>query len=61
MHVRTPVMIGLIVLLVLLGSAFCYYRVGASQSGIRDQAPGARASGISRAAPGSENAVLVEL
>jgi hypothetical protein len=26
-HVRTPVMIGIIVLLVLIGSAFCYYRV----------------------------------
>ena len=29
LHVRTPVMMGVIVLLVLLGSAFCYYRVGA--------------------------------
>jgi hypothetical protein len=28
-HVRTPIMIGLILLLVLLGSAVCYYRVGA--------------------------------
>jgi hypothetical protein len=28
MHVRTPIMIGLIVLLVLLGSYVCYYRVG---------------------------------
>jgi hypothetical protein len=29
LHVRTPIMMGMIVLLVLLGSAFCYYRVGA--------------------------------
>lgn len=29
-HVRTPVMIGLIFLLVVLLSAVCYYRVGAS-------------------------------
>jgi hypothetical protein len=28
-HVRTPIMIGLVVLLVLLGSAVCYYRLGA--------------------------------
>jgi hypothetical protein len=28
MHVRTPVMIGVVVLLVVLLSAFCYYRVG---------------------------------
>lgn len=27
-HVRTPIMIGLIILLVMLGSAVCYYRVG---------------------------------
>jgi hypothetical protein len=29
MHVRTPVMIGIICLLVVLLSAVCYYRVGA--------------------------------
>ena len=29
-HVRTPVMIGVVVLLVVLLSAFCYYRVGTS-------------------------------
>jgi hypothetical protein len=29
-HVRTPVMLGVIVLLVVLLSAFCYYRVGTS-------------------------------
>lgn len=29
LHVRTPIMIGVIVLLVLLGSTFCYYRLGA--------------------------------
>src|SRR5687767_14478957 len=29
-HVRTPVMIGVIVLLVFVLSAFCYYRVGTS-------------------------------
>jgi hypothetical protein len=28
MHIRTPVMIGVVVLLVVLLSAFCYYRVG---------------------------------
>jgi hypothetical protein len=28
MHVRTPIMIALVLLLVLLGSAICYYRVG---------------------------------
>jgi hypothetical protein len=28
--VRTPVMIGVVVLLVVLLSAFCYYRVGTS-------------------------------
>lgn len=28
MHVRTSIMIGLVVLLVVLGSALCYYRVG---------------------------------
>jgi len=27
-HVRTPVMIGVILLLVMLLSAVCYYRVG---------------------------------
>lgn len=27
MHVRTPIMVGVIVLLVVLLSAFCYYRV----------------------------------
>lgn len=27
-HVRTPIMIGLIVLLVVIGSAVCYYQVG---------------------------------
>ena len=29
LHVRTPIMLGVIVLLVLIGSTFCYYRVGA--------------------------------
>jgi hypothetical protein len=29
MHVRTPIMIGLILLLVVLLSGFCYYQVGA--------------------------------
>jgi hypothetical protein len=29
MHVRTPIMIGVIALLVVLLSAVCYYRVGA--------------------------------
>jgi hypothetical protein len=29
MHVRTPIMIGVILLLVVVLSAFCYYRVGA--------------------------------
>ena len=29
MHVRTPVMLGVIVLLVILLSAVCYYRVSA--------------------------------
>ena len=29
-HVRTPVMLGVIVLLVVLLSAFCYYRVASS-------------------------------
>jgi hypothetical protein len=29
MHVRTPIMIGVIVLLVILLSAVCYYRVSA--------------------------------
>jgi hypothetical protein len=29
LHVRTTIMVGVIVLLVVLGSAFCYYRVGA--------------------------------
>ena len=29
MHIRTPVTMGLILLLVVLLSAFCYYRVGA--------------------------------
>ena len=29
LHVRTPIMLGMILLLVLIGSAFCYYRVGA--------------------------------
>jgi hypothetical protein len=29
MHVRTPVMIGVVGLLVVLLSAVCYYRVGA--------------------------------
>jgi hypothetical protein len=28
MHVRTPIMIGVIVLMVFLLSAVCYYRVG---------------------------------
>jgi hypothetical protein len=27
-HVRTPIMIGVILLLVVVLSAFCYYRVG---------------------------------
>ncbi|HYU80560.1 MAG TPA: hypothetical protein VEK56_16335 [Vicinamibacterales bacterium] len=27
-HVRTPIMVALIVLLIILGSAVCYYRVG---------------------------------
>jgi hypothetical protein len=27
-HIRTPIMIGLVVLLVIVLSAFCYYRVG---------------------------------
>ena len=29
MHVRTPIMLGVVVLLVILLSAFCYYHVGA--------------------------------
>ena len=29
MHIRTSVMLGLVVLLVVLLSAFCYYRAGA--------------------------------
>jgi hypothetical protein len=29
MHVRTPITVGLILLLVVLLSAFCYYHVGA--------------------------------
>jgi hypothetical protein len=29
MHVRTPVMLGVVVLLVILLSAVCYYRVSA--------------------------------
>jgi hypothetical protein len=29
LHVRTPIMLAVILLLVLVGSAFCYYRVGA--------------------------------
>jgi hypothetical protein len=29
MHVRTPVMLGVVVLLVMLLSAVCYYRVSA--------------------------------
>ena len=29
MHVRTPIMLGMIVLLVVVLSAFCYYRVSA--------------------------------
>jgi hypothetical protein len=32
MHVRTPVMLGVIVLLVILLSAVCYYRVSAPVS-----------------------------
>ena len=28
-HIRAPIMVGLIVLLVVLLSAFCYYRVSA--------------------------------
>jgi hypothetical protein len=28
MHVRTPVMIGVILMLVVVLSGFCYYRVG---------------------------------
>jgi hypothetical protein len=31
MHVRTPVTIGVIVLLVVLLSAFCYYRVSSAE------------------------------
>ena len=29
MHVRTPIMIGVVLVLVVLLSGFCYYRVGA--------------------------------
>ena len=29
MHIRTPVMLGVVVLLVILLSAMCYYRVSA--------------------------------
>ena len=29
MHIRTPITVGLILLLVVLLSSFCYYRVGA--------------------------------
>jgi hypothetical protein len=29
MHVRTPIMLGVILLLVVLLSGFCYYRVSA--------------------------------
>jgi hypothetical protein len=28
MHVRTPIMMGVILLLVVILSGFCYYRVG---------------------------------
>jgi hypothetical protein len=28
MHIRTPIMIGVILLLVVLLSGFCYYRLG---------------------------------
>jgi hypothetical protein len=30
MHVRTPIMIGVILVLVVLMSGFCYYRVGST-------------------------------
>ena len=30
MHVRTPIMIGVVLLLVILLSGFCYYRVGST-------------------------------
>ncbi len=33
-HVRTPIMLAIIVLLVLLGSAVCYYRVGTLAPGL---------------------------
>jgi hypothetical protein len=29
MHIRTPVMIGVVVLLVIFLSTFCYYHIGA--------------------------------
>jgi hypothetical protein len=29
MHIRTPIMLGVVVLLVILLSALCYYRVSA--------------------------------
>jgi hypothetical protein len=29
MHVRTPIMIGVVLVLVILLSGFCYYQVGA--------------------------------
>jgi hypothetical protein len=32
MHVRTPIMLGVIALLVIVLSAFCYYRVNAPVS-----------------------------
>jgi hypothetical protein len=35
MHVRTPIMLGVILVLVILMSGFCYYRVG-SNLGISD-------------------------
>lgn len=30
MHVRTPIMIGIILVLVIVLSGFCYYRVGST-------------------------------
>lgn len=31
MHVRTPIMIGVVLVLVILLSGFCYYRVGTGE------------------------------
>jgi hypothetical protein len=33
MHVRTPIMIGVILMLVILMSGFCYYRVSSTNLG----------------------------